>query len=66
MEQDTVPSSTRVNLVPFLFNIVICNMYHFLEDFDVANYANNSAPYCEDKSAEFVVSVLEQSSTIFF
>ena len=33
--------------------------------FNIANYAVDSTPYCADKRAEFVVSHLEQSSTIF-
>ena len=41
-------------------------MFCFLEDFDIANYADNSTPYCAGKSAEFVVvNNLEQLSTIF-
>ena len=47
-----------------LFNILIFDMFYFLEDFDIGNY--DSTPYCADKSAEFVVSKLEQLSTIFF
>ena len=41
-------------------------MFYFLEDFDIANYADDSTPYCEGKSAEFVVNNLEQSSAILF
>ena len=48
-------------LGPLLFNIFICNMFYFLEDFDIANYADDSTPYCAGKSAEFVVNNLEQS-----
>ena len=53
-------------LGPLLFNIFICDMFYFLEDFDIANYADDSTPYCADKSAEFTVRNLEQSSTILF
>ena len=41
-------------------------MFYFLEDFDIANYADDSTPYCAGKSAEFVVNSLEQSSAILF
>ena len=41
-------------------------MFYFLEDFDIANYADDSTPYCAGKSTEFVVNNLEQSSTILF
>ena len=51
-------------LGPLLFNIFICDLLYFLEDFDIANYADDSTPYCACKSAEFVVNSLEQSSSI--
>ena len=41
-------------------------MFYFLEDFDIANYADNSTPYCARKSVEFAVNNLEHLSTIFF
>ena len=41
-------------------------MLYFLEDFDIANYADDSTPYCSGRSAGFVVNNLEQSSTIHF
>ena len=41
-------------------------MFYFLEGFDIANYADDSTPYCAGKSAESVVNNLEQSSTILF
>ena len=56
----------RSILEPLLFNIFICDIFYFLEDFDIANYADNSTPYCAAKSAEFVVNNLEQSSRILF
>ena len=53
-------------LGPLLFNIFTCDMFYFLEGFDIANYADDSTPYCAGKSAESVVNNLEQSSTILF
>ena len=53
-------------LGPLLFNIFICDMFYFLEDFDIVNYADHSTPYCAGKSVESVVNNLEQSSTILF
>ena len=41
-------------------------MFYFLEDFDIANYTDDTTPYCAGKSNKFVVSNLEQSSTIHF
>ena len=66
MERDIVWSSTMVNLGPLLFNIFMCDMSYFLEDFDIANYADDSTPYCAGKSVEVVVNNLEQSSAILF
>ena len=40
-------------------------MFYILKEFDMANYADDSTHYA-DKSAECVVSDLEQSSTILF
>ena len=53
-------------LGPLLCNIFICDMFYFLEDFDMSNYADGSTPYYAGKSAEFVVNNLEQSSAIIF
>ena len=49
-----------------LFSIFICDMLYFLEDFDTANYADDSTSYCAGKSTGFVVNNLEQLSTILF
>ena len=39
-------------------------MFYFLEDFDIANYAEGSTSYYAGKSAESVVNNLEQLSII--
>ena len=36
------------------------------QDFDIANYVDDSTPYCACKSVEFVVNNLEQSLSILF
>ena len=42
-------------------------MFYFLEDCDIANYADDSTPHCAGKSAKFVVcTFLDHSSTIYF
>ena len=58
--------SQRSILESLLFIIFICFLFYFLEVFDIANYAVDSAPYYSDKSAKFIVSILEQSPLIFF
>ena len=51
---------------PLLFNVFICDMFYFLENFDIANYADDSTPYNADKNIEFVANNLEQLSSILF
>ena len=56
----------RSILGPLFFSIFICNFFYFLDDFDIANYADKSTPYSPGESAEFVVNNLEQPSGIIF
>ena len=49
-----------------MFNNFIRDMFYFLEDFDIANYADDSTPYNVDKNTELVVDNLEHSSSILF
>ena len=42
-------------LGPLLFNIFICDMFYFLEDFAIANYADDSTPYNGDKKVAFLL-----------
>ena len=58
--------STRFILGSLLFNIFSCDISYFLEDFDIANYGDNSTPYNADKNIEFVANNLEHSSSIVF
>ena len=53
-------------LGPLLFNIFICDMFYFLEDYDIANYADDSTPCNADKNVESVVINLKYSSSILF
>ena len=41
-------------------------MLYFVEDFYIANYVDDTTPYCAGKSAEFVLNNLQQSSAILF
>ena len=49
-----------------MFNIFICNTFYFIDNFDIANKADDPTQHCADKSTEFVVNDLVQSSAIFF
>ena len=53
-------------LGPLLFNIFICDMFYFLEDFDIAKYADDSTPYNADKNVESVFNNLEYLSSVLF
>ena len=53
-------------LVSLLFSAFICDMFYFLEDFDIANYGDDPTPYNADKNIEFIVNNLEHSSSILF
>ena len=53
-------------LGPLLFNIFICDMFYFLEDYDIANYADDTTPFSAKDNHELVVKDLEKSSSILF
>ena len=53
-------------LGPLLFNIFICDMFYFLGDFEIANYADDSTPFSAKESHKKVVEELENSSSILF
>ena len=38
----------------FLFNIFMCDMFYSLENFDIANYADDSTPHCAGKNAKLL------------
>ena len=42
-------------LGPILFNIFICDMFYFLEDFNIANYADDSAPHTAGKKLNLLL-----------
>ena len=53
-------------LGPLFFNIFICDMFYFLEDYDIANYADDSTPYSAKENNELVINDLENCSSILF
>ena len=52
-------------LGPLLFNIFICDMFYFLEDYEIANYADDTTPYSAQRNHQFVIKELEKSSILF-
>ena len=53
-------------LGPLLFNICICDMFYFLEDYEIVNYADDTTPYSAQRTHRFVIEELEKSSAILF
>ena len=53
-------------LGPLLCNIFICDMFDFLEDYGIANYADDSTPYSAKSNHKLVIEELEKSSSILF
>ena len=53
-------------LGPLLFNIFTCDMFYFMEDFEIANYADDSTPFSTKINHELVVEELEVSSSVLF
>ena len=47
-------------------NIHICYLFYFLEDLDIASYADDSAIYTVNGKKESVISTLETSSILLF
>ena len=53
-------------LGPLLFNIFICDMFYFLDNYELANYVDDSTPYSAKRNNKLVVEELEISSSILF
>ena len=53
-------------LGPLLFNIFICDMFYFMADFEIANYADDSTLFSAKANHKSVVQELEVSSSILF
>ena len=49
-------------LGPLLFNIHLCDLFHFLEDLDIASYADDTTIYVVKEDKESVINALEASS----
>ena len=53
-------------LGPLLFNIDLCDMFFILDEYDIANYANDSTSYVSDRNTEEVIASLEEVSKCIF
>ena len=56
-------SSSKFNTGPLPFNIFICDMFYFLGDHGIANYANDSIPYNAKTNHKLE---LQKASSILF
>ena len=59
-----VPQGSIID--PLLFNIHLYNLFYFLEDFDIASYADDTTLYTTEKNEQSVIAALEKSSAILF
>ena len=59
MEWDTFWSPTWVYLIS---NIFLCELFLFVPDIGIANYAGDNTPHATDKHLETVLKDLEQGS----
>ena len=53
-------------LGPLLFNIHLCDVFYFLEDLDIASYADDTTIYTVKENKESVINALEASSLPLF
>ena len=53
-------------LGPLLFNIHLCDLFYFLQDLDIASYANDATIYTVKENKESVIDKLEASSLPLF
>ena len=49
-------------LGPLLFNIFLCDLFLFINDIDIASYADDNTPYTVHKNPEKIIKVLENTS----
>ena len=51
-------------LGPLLFNIYINDLFFFIDECDIANYADDNTPYAIDKNVENLLTTLEKNTDI--
>ena len=53
-------------LGPLLFNIYICDLFFYIKDWQVANYADDTTPYVSGMNINEVISSLENCANLLF
>ena len=56
----------RSILGSLLFNIHHCNLFYFMEDLDIASYADDTITYIVKENKKSVINTLETSSLLLF
>ena len=59
-----IPEGSILGLL--LFNIFLCDLFHFLEVTDIASYADDTTPYYANSTKELIITKLEESFSILF
>ena len=49
-----------------LFNIHLCDLFYFLENTDIASYADDNTLYSAQKNRETIINTIETSSQVLF
>ena len=50
----------------FYYSIYLCDLFYFMEDLDIASYANDTTIYLVNEKKETVISAIETSSSLLF
>ena len=66
MDENYIWSSTGSILGPLLFNIFLANLLFIVNDIDIANYADDNAPYIVVDNIDDLIKSLEEASTALF
>ena len=53
-------------LGPLFFNVNICDLFYFIEEWETANYADDTTPYTAQEDLETVIRSLERCAKIIF
>ena len=52
--------------IPWFFNIHLCDLFYFLENTDIASYADDNTLYSAEKNKGAVINPIEKSSQVLF
>ena len=66
MAKNHIGSTPSLNTCTLLFNIDICHLFFIIEDYDIANYADDNTPYLSGKNVEDILNGLENVSSNLF